>query len=224
MMASTKTKSTGLELTSRDITRVVVVLVGTAIVIAAFLAPWWTRGISIEYNDEENPRQIPGFDQPSLSYGPFSTPGAGGFSADGSREAAVSVLGIGFVLTTGLVTGSLWLRGLARTGRIDVNPDVAVRMTIAAFITGLFTVIWAAFFLPLLGTNPGWLYGQELGSGVLDGVDFVEDVRYANAGFFLGIVGLVMYPAFLWADASASRTAKVLGTAHPATKTTANAY
>lgn len=201
----------------------VVVLVGTAVLIASFMAPWWTRGVSIDYNDE-NPRFVPGFDQPALSYGPFSTPGAGGFSADGSREAAVAVLGIGFVLTAGLIAGSLWLRGLHRAGKLDVNPDVAVRLCIAAFLTGTFTVIWAAFFLPLLGNNPGWLYGQELSPIALEGVSFAEDARYANAGFFLGIVGLVFYPAFLWADAAATRTAEILGTTTKATKTTGTAY
>ena len=68
-------------------------------------------------------------------------------------------------------------------------------------------MLWGAFFLPLLGPNPGWLYGEEgqFPEGFDGDEGVVESTRFANVGFFLGIVGAVGYPAVLWFDAARTR-------------------
>lgn len=201
--------------------RVGLVLIGIALIVAAMVSPWWTRGLSFEYGDgsdgepatfeERGPpeRFIPGLDQAAVSYGPFSTPGAGGFTTDASRATAVAVLGIATLLAGLMASASVSSRLLMRVGRIEVDHDAPVRFAIAAFLLGVFAIVWAGLFLPLLGQNPGWLYGTEINVEAAFGASdarWIEDVRYANVGFFLGILAFVAYPAWLWSDAALARS------------------
>jgi len=217
-MASSKAASKALPFGRTEATRVAVVLLGGILIATAFLTPWWTRGLSLDYDEDEFSRSFPGFDEPATSYGPFKTPGAGGFSADASRAAAVAVLGVSASVAALFASASLGTRALMHTGRIEENLDVPVRFAIVAFLAGAFAIVWAGLFLPLLGNNPGWLYGQE--SGFADLGEFgayIEVVRYANVGFFAGILGLVAYPAWLWADAARVRAVRTAGTTVAAT-------
>lgn len=220
--------------------RLVILLIGLAVIVGAFATPWWTRGITFNHDcTYTNPAAssasdcagastsytingqrftVPGGQAYSpvytgegqyLNYRPFATPSVGTFSVDASRDTAVAILGIGAVLATLLMGASTAIRWLADTGRITCNPNLAVRLAIGGFGVGLFTVLWGAFFLPLLGNGPGMLYGDNIKGGLPDQfAPFFTDSRYANAGFFLGIIGFVFLPAYLWADAHAARNAQ----------------
>lgn len=209
-----------VELTARDTSRLFIALVGAVVLSASLVTPWWTRGLTIDWDEDDNPRPIgtpaEGF---YVQYRPYSTPGGfAGLSTDAGRETATAVLGIALTLCAAFAAAAGALRVGKRLGWLDVSDDAPVRFAIGAFIVGTFAVLWGAFFLPLLGPNPGWLYGEEaqvspeetFDGG--DGATFIEDVRYANVGFFLGIVGGVAFPAFLWYDAAQARALNWTGT------------
>lgn len=222
-------QANNVRLTSRDVTRVVVVLLGITMIVASFFTPWWTRGFSIDWNDSSNPRptEMAAFEGMYWSYGPFQTPGAGSVSIDGYREFAAAALGIVLVLSSLFVSAHLALRWGMHTGRIEADDNLPVRFAIAAFWLGLAGFLVAAFLLPVAGPNPGWLYGEEAGASVNfdgDGQTFVEDVRFANAGFFIGLLAFVAYPAWLWADAARTRAMNAVGTTTRTGAATANAY
>lgn len=208
-----------LPMGSRQATRLMLVLVGAAVLSASLVTPWWTRGVTEDFNDD-NPRPegaaVEGF---YVQYRPYMTPASpAGFSTDAGRETATAVLGIALTVCSLFVAAIGVLRLGMHFGWIETNHDVPVRLAIVAFIVGIFAVIWGAFFLPLLGPNPGMLYGNEgtdSGNDFFTGSeqDFTESTRYANVGFFLGIVGAVGFPAYLWADAA--RTRALSGTTNP---------
>lgn len=201
-----------LTLTSKQSTRLLVGLLGTILLTAAMVAPWWTRGLTETFSDQ-NPRQ-PGQIGEGLyaSYGPYQVPGSfSGFSTDAGRATATTILGIAMTTCIVLVVLVNAIRVLRAQNRIETTDDVPVRLAIFATLAGTFAVLWGAFFLPLLGPNPGWLYGTEgavtsqtFGSSA----QFFETARYANVGFFLAIVGAVLYPAMLWIEAHTERTAR----------------
>jgi hypothetical protein len=154
---------------------------------------------------------------------PFQTPGAGTVTTDASRAAAVAVLGIGFLISALFASASVTSRLLMKTGRLEHNPGIAATFAMVSFVAGVFTIVWAAFFLPLLGNNPGWLYGSELPTAVANSMPpGWAETRYANAGFFLGILGTIAYPAYLWADANRARNE--LTTGAPVSKSAGVAY
>lgn len=203
---------------SRERARLVLTLLGVAILVSAFLAPWWTRGFTIDWDEDDNPRSTftAGIEGVYHNYGPFRTPsgsqiqGLGGDSVDSGRETAVAILGIGLLACTLFVAANLAVRWMMATGRLETDHSAPVYLAIGAFIAGVFTVLWAAFFLPLAGPGGGMLYGEEPEEGNADDFGFDGDgsfevARYANAGFFLGIVGAVGFPAYLWADAARTR-------------------
>lgn len=196
-------------LESRPATRLLLGIIGTSLLLGSMLTPWWTRGLTTTYNDA-NPRPqgfpVEGF---YASYGPFSTPGSfSGFSTDAGRATAVAVLGIALSICIACVLVYHGLRIGRALGRVETSPDVPTRFAIAATLLGSFAVLWAALFLPLLGPNPGWLYGTEgQSSGPIGPSQFVEGVRYANVGMFLGLLGAVAYPVYLWIEAATERRA-----------------
>lgn len=194
---------TPIRLSSQDVTRLVVVLVGLSLVIAAFTLPWWTRGMTLSEDGAA------GMEGQYFNYGPFQTPSQGGFSTDGSREAAVGVLGVAVALATLLVLGAFVLRAAMRWDRVERNHDRPVRLAIGAFWIGLFAILWAGLVLPAAGTNPGFLYGEEGGSDP-DMAQAMADAgvtmtRYANVGFFAGILAFAGLPAYAWLDAARTR-------------------
>jgi hypothetical protein len=189
-------------------------ILGCAILVSAFLAPWWTRGFTYNFDEQDNPRSEveSGYEGVYYNYYPFRTPGFSGqgFSTDASRETATAMLGIGLLVCAAFVAAGLIVRWAMTTQRIEQDDTAPVYLAIGAFIAGLFTVLWGAFFLPLAGAGGGWLYGDEPGSPSGEGFggnDGIESSRYANAGFFLGVVGAVGFPAYLWLDAARVRAA-----------------
>lgn len=211
----------------RQSTRLIVLLLGLTLLLGALVAPWWTRGMDVDEEklDEATDGDggsfgfaylVPGAEGLYLNYAPFRTPGQGTVTYDAGREAATSVLGLGLVACLVFAGSALLVRWLMVTGRLEENLDAPVRLAIVAFIAGVFAVLWGAFFLPLAGDNPGMLYGDERPSNLGDNSDgILETTRYANVGFFLGIVGAVGFPAYVWLDAS--RTRAVLLGSSPAT-------
>lgn len=193
----------------RDVNRLTFVIVGATLLFAATITPWWTRGVTLDY-DEDNPRPYGEvYEGVYVQYRPFATPASlAGFSTDGERETATAILGVALVLCALFASATTALRLAMRFGKLEADHDLPVRFAMIAFILGLFAVLWGAFFLPLLGPNPGWLYGTE--GELPDGFD-EEDLngatatRFANVGFFLGIAGAVAYPAVLWFDAARTR-------------------
>jgi hypothetical protein len=202
--------------------RLVILLLGTALVVAAFVAPWWTRGLTLNHdcaygdpatntdcNRGSGPSGVgfgvPGVEGLFLNYGPFHTPTANGVGTDASRETAVSVLGVGALLGTLFMGASLAVRGLVATGRASASPNLPVRLAIFAFSAGLFTVLWGAFFLPLLGNGPGMLWGSNFAGSPFGTGNLVYDSRYANVGFYAGILAFVALPAWVWVDAHQAR-------------------
>lgn len=212
----------------RDINRLTLVLVGATLLFAATVTPWWTRGLTMQWDDEENPRPTGyAYEGFYVQYRPFATPGSlAGFSTDGQRETATAVLGVALVLTGLFATATTVVRTGMRLGKIETDHDAPVRFAIIATILGAFAVLWGAFFLPLLGPDPGWLYGDEGTNTVTteDGVEFIESARFANVGFFLGILGAVGYPAALWFDAARARALATQGTTTSAASDAALAY
>ncbi|MEK6975951.1 MAG: hypothetical protein AABY18_06380 [Candidatus Thermoplasmatota archaeon] len=194
----------------RDVNRLTLVLVGATLLFAATITPWWTRGITMDYDSEDNPRPFgEAYEGIYVQYRPFATPASlAGFSTDGQRETATAILGVSLVLCGLFASATTALRLGMRFGKVETDHDLPVRFAMTAFILGLFAVLWGAFFLPLLGPNPGWLYGDEgelpedFDEGDLQGT---KATRFANVGFFLGIAGAVGYPAALWFDASRTR-------------------
>ncbi len=187
----------------------VVVLVGVAVVIAAFASPWWTRGFTVDTDAEEDSFFIfPGAEGAYLEYGPFSTPGSErGFSTDSGRATAVAVLGIAAVIATLFMGAHVVLRSMGALGRVKVDRNVPVRLAMAAALVGTFTILWAGLFLPLAGPNPGFLWGEEESAQGAFASEYssIKVTRYANAGFFFGMVAFVALPAYLWVDSSAAR-------------------
>lgn len=207
-------------------TRVILVLLGATVLVGALLAPWWTRGMNMDeetlYDAESDDGEdlalevaFFGFPVGSeglyLNYGAFHTPSQGSISFDSGRETATAVLGIALVGCLVFCAAAVLVRIAMAAGWIETSDDAPVRLSIVAFILGLFAVLWGAFFLPLAGDNPGWLYGEEPAEDILAESDIVEATRYANAGFFLGIVGAVGFPAYLWFDAARVRAFNQLG-------------
>lgn len=198
--------------------RVLLVVVGSAVLFSALVSPWWTRGVNLEdtpqFPASERP---PGVEGIYANYSPFRTPGAiAGFTTDGSRAMAVAILGLGLVLCQAFAWTHLVIRRGMERGTLEENPDIPVRFAIAAFICGAFAVLWGALMLPLLGNNPGFLWGTEYGSTLVAETDgILSETRYANAGFYLGIVGAMAYPALLWAQAASARNAYWLRQAPP---------
>lgn len=193
-------------------TRLLVGIFGTVLLAAAMVSPWWTRGLTVQFN-AQNPRP-PGMIAEGFyaSYGPYSIPGTfSGFSTDAGRATAVAILGAAMTMCIVCVLAVNLLRILRAQDRINTSDDVPVRLAITAALFGTFAVLWAAFFLPLLGPNPGWLYGTEGAVNAQNfgtAAQFFETTRYANVGFFLGIAGAVIYPALLWIEAHTERTAR----------------
>lgn len=205
----------------RDVNRIMLVLVGGALLGAALITPWWTRGLTYDWDEQDNPRPVGGmYEGAYVQYRPFATPGSlAGFSTDGSRETATAVLGVALVICALFAWATSILRIAMRFEWVETNHDLPVRFAIIATILGIFAVVWGAFFLPLLGVNPGWLYGDEAQGGADnsqvqngDGQTIIESTRYANVGFFLGIIGGVAYPAALWFDAARTRALNTIGT------------
>lgn len=194
----------------RDVNRLTIVILGATLLFAATITPWWTRGFTYDF-DDENPRPFGNVQEGGyVQYRPFATPGSlAGFSTDGQRETATAILGISLLLCGIFAAATTALRLAMRFGKLETDHDLPVRFAMTAFILGLFAVLWGAFFLPLLGPNPGWLYGEE--GEFPEGFDdeeaqgVVESTRFANIGFFLGIAGAVGYPAVLWFDAARTR-------------------
>ncbi len=216
--APATTATTGpLPFGERESTRLIFILLGAVILGGAIISPWWTRGTNV---DEEKAQEfdddlaVPGTEGLYFNYAPFRTPGGGTISFDAGRAAAVAILGIALVGCGLFAFTATAARYLMATGRVEMNHNAPVRLAIVATICGIFAVLWGAFFLPLMGDNPGMLYGDErpetLGA---DSDGIVETTRYANVGFFLGIVGAVVYPAYLWADAARVRNAHLDTTA-----------
>lgn len=196
--------------------RLMLSLLGSVLLFSAMLTPWWTRGVTLDFN-AENPRavQTVAVEGGYAHYGPFSTPGSiVGISTDGYREIAVAILGVAMLLVIGFVGMMHVLRYLHAAGRIDLEPSVPVRLAMAATLSGVFAVLWAALFLPLLGPNPGWMYGTEVAAAQMG--EFTEAARFANVGWFLGIAGGVLYPAALWVNAALDRNAAETAAASPA--------
>lgn len=195
--------------TRRDVNRLTLILVGATLLFAATITPWWTRGVTYNFNDEIERPFGAVYEGGYVQYRPFATPGSiGGFSTDGQRETATAILGIALVLCALFATATTALRLAMRFNKLETDHDLPVRFAMTATLVGLFAVLWGAFFLPLLGPNPGLLYGNEgeLPPGADDEeLQIIESTRFANIGFFLGIVGAVAYPAVLWFDASRTR-------------------
>ena len=217
MPAASQTPQTQpLVIGRKEVLRTAVVIVAIAIVAGAFLTPWWTRGLSLPTVKGAGSSSQSGQDlQKSLvegqyvNYGPYSTPQVQGLATDPGRETATAVLGIAASLAIAFAFASLWVRWSTFTGRIATTPSLAVRLAIVASVVGVFTVLWGAFFVPLLGPNPGWLYaGKTVSQSVGNSISVAyETTRYANVGFFLGILGFVGFPAYLWVDAHLARSA-----------------
>lgn len=197
-----------------DVARIMTVLVGSAFLFASLVSPWWTRGVTFKPGTAARDLHLPGVEGLYANYGPFRTPGSlAGFTTDSSRAAAVSILGVALLLCGAFLAGHHLVRWGRASGRFDVSASAAVRFAMAAFGLGLFAVLWGLFFLPLLGTHPGLLWGGEYHP---DGIDAVFEVnRYANVGFYLGIVGAVAYPGFFWVDAARARASATRPTPAP---------
>jgi hypothetical protein len=199
-----------LKLDSTSTTRIWMVILGGAFVLASFATPWWTRGMNVESdNDGNQGGGLPGTEGLYFHYGPFSTPGGGGVSTDASRETVTGVLGILMVSSTAFVSASFVIRHLHRRGTIEASPSLPVGLAIAGFGLGFAAVLTGLLFVPLMGSNPGFAYGDEDSQGV-DGASggLIESTRYANAGFFFGIIAFIAYPTYAWVDAAASRQRK----------------
>lgn len=207
----------------RDVKRIFLIVLGTVILATAIISPWWTRGMTINstQNRPDSERE-PAIEGQYLNYAPFQTPGGVlGVTSDASRAAAVAILGIALVVCLTFTLLQVGLRVGMRLGWLEENRDLPVRFAIAAFVAGTFAVLWGALFLPLLGVNPGFLWGTEYGSANTQGPDpRMEVTRYANAGFYLGVVGAAAYPLLLWLDAAATRNAAVLAEARKSGTTT----
>jgi len=188
--------------------RIVAVVLGTSLVIGAFTAPWWTRGMDFDPVEEET-NFPPGMQGQYYHYGPFVTPGDGQISFDASREGVVALLGVLGVATVGFLVASVLVRWAARAGRVGTDSNAPVRLSILAFLTGTAAVLIGGLFVPLLGQDPGFLWGDEDVTGTIaeqqGATEFFETTRYGNAGFFLGILAFVALPAFAWADAATVR-------------------
>jgi hypothetical protein len=208
--------------------RLIFVLLGATILLGALVAPWWTRGMDIDEEqlyetDEDGETDAdlysllllgigPGSEGRYYNYGAFSTPTSNGMSTDSAREPAVAILGIGLVLCAVFAVAGLVVRWMMARGTLEVSYDAPVRLAIGAFLAGTFAVLWGAFFLPLAGDNPGMLYGEEPSEDAYQVTEGVwETVRYANVGFFLGIAGAVLFPAYLWFDAARVRALNAFG-------------
>jgi hypothetical protein len=218
-------------LSDRNGARLVLFILGASLMLGAFTAPWWTRGIAFEHDciyDEAKARSsecrttgsptfafdgLIGLGQEGvfLNYGVFSVPGANGVTTDASRETAVTILGIGAVLCAAFALAGILLRFLVHLGKVEAGADLPTRLAILGFVAGLFTVLWGALFLPLLGSGPGMLWGREYNGTLFDSLKFLSDTRYANAGFYFGIAGFVLFPAWLWLDAHRARAASTWG-------------
>lgn len=210
---------------STQSTRLILVLLGATVLLGAFLAPWWTRGMDVDEHklyapvdgeDDGTSFSIlgfwPGTEGIYYNYGAFHTPSNGGVSSDSGREAAVAVLGIGLALCAAFAAVSLAVRWMMARGVLELSYDAPVRLAICAFVAGIFAVLWGAFFLPLAGDNPGMLYGEEPSHDVFAQTEgILETARYANVGFFLGIVGAVVFPGYLWFDAARVRALNSFG-------------
>lgn len=199
--------------------RLIFVLLGAVVLFGALVAPWWTRGMNIDEEQlYENDGDMwfvgfwPGSEGIYYNYGAFQTPsnGNGGISTDAAREPATAILGIGLVLCAAFVVAGVTVRWLMARGTLETSHDAPVRLAICAFVAGLFAVLWGAFFLPLVGDNPGMLYGEEPAGEDFE-TDVLETTRYANVGFFLGIAGAVLFPAYLWFDAARVRALNAFG-------------
>src|SRR5688572_15644933 len=133
---------------SRERSRLVLTLLGVAVLASAFLAPWWTRGFTVQWDEDDNPRSAvtAGVEGVYHNYGPFRTPtgsqiqGLGGDSVDSGRETAVAVLGIGLLVTTLFVAANIAVRWMMVTGRLETDHHAPVYLAIGAFIAGIFTV------------------------------------------------------------------------------------
>ena len=200
-------------------TRLMLVLLGAALLVGALVAPWWTRGMNVDEEQlSENDGDMwfvgfwPGSEGIYYNYGAFQTPsnGNGGTSTDAAREPATALLGVGLVLCAAFVVAGVTVRWLMARGTLETSHDAPVRLAICAFVAGLFAVLWGAFFLPMSGDNPGMLYGEEPFDDDFE-TDVLETTRYANVGFFLGIAGAVLFPAYLWFDAARVRALHTYG-------------
>jgi hypothetical protein len=212
------TQSTPIVLDRRDVSRIIFIVIGLTILAGALVSPWWTRGVNLNsVGDNADANRPPGLEGSYLNYAPFRTPGeVVGFTTDASRATAVAVLGIGLVATAAFAILQVGSRVAMRAGWVEDNHDVLVRFGIIAFITGTFSVLWGALFLPLMGSNPGMMWGTEYGGQLFGNGGVLTVTRYANAGFFLGIVGAMGLPAYLWVDAAHERSFSLFTQAHAA--------
>lgn len=212
MVGTKPSSSSEPAFTRRDINRLTFVLVGATLLFAATITPWWTRGYTLDFDEDDNPRP-PGapYEGGYVQYRPFATPASlAGFSTDGERETATAILGIALVLCGLFASATTALRMLMRFGKVEADHDLPVRFAMTAFILGLFAVLWGAFFLPLLGPSPGWAFGDDTDFNEEEREDlgtegFLESKRFLNIGFYVGILGAVGYPAVLWFDAARTR-------------------
>ncbi len=200
-----------LRLDNSDIRHLAIVVVASVILLSSLITPWWTRGYTIDYADDQpDTDTAPVFvDTFTVSYYPFQTPAFGPFQFDSVREAAVTITGIAIALSALLALGHNLVRWGIRTGRVDTDLGVPVKLAIASFLVGAFGVLFALLW-PFMGINSDGIFSADavFGGDAPDGV-LVEDQSFLNAGFFLGILGFMMYPAYLWVDAHLNRAARV---------------
>ncbi len=202
-------EESGLRLDGADVRHLIIAAVATIIIATSMFTPWWTRGYTVEYEDGATPGdEFPVFvDTLTVSYYPFSTPNYGPFQFDSVREAAVTITGIAVAVAGALIVAHNLVRAGVRTGRVAVDPGVPVKLAIAAFLIGAFGVLFALLW-PFMGVNGDGIFSADTVEGGGDDVWLVEDRSFLNAGFFLGVVGFMLYPAYLWVDAHLNRAAR----------------
>lgn len=216
----------------KDVTHLVVVAVATVLLVTAMFAPWWTRGYTIDHGSDATPEQKAmegpsGFiDTITVSYYPFVTPSFGPFQFDSIREIAVTVTGIALVLCAVFVMAHNLTRWGIRTGRINASPGLPIKFAIASFWLGLIGV-GSVLLWPFLGQNIEGIYSFDQlfppdgFEGGEDGpVTVIKEAEYLNVGFYVGILGFIAYPAYLWINAASVRQAQLDAEGTGTTKST----
>ncbi|HET6397963.1 MAG TPA: hypothetical protein VFH47_00235, partial [Candidatus Thermoplasmatota archaeon] len=179
--------TTPLRIDTRTRARIWIMILGSTLVLASFATPWWTRGVNIETPDDEANAIVEGM---YVHYGPFNTPGSrAGFSTDASRETVTGLLGVLMVASALFVSASFMVRALRASGRIECSADLPVALAITGFALGVAAVLTGILFVPLMGSNPGFMWGTEGSAAARDGLGAAgEFTRYGNAGVFFGIL------------------------------------
>jgi hypothetical protein len=192
--------------TRQDVRFLTIAAVGALLIVTAFTTSWWTRGYTVEHGDDASAGDdFPAFlDTLTVSYGPFSTPSFGPFQFDSVREVAVTVTGIAVALAAIFATASMAVRWGVSRGRVDADDGVAVKLAIASVWLGLFGVLFVLLW-PFIGVNGDGYYSSEEVFGGDGSAMLVENKEFLNVGFYVGILGFVAYPAYLWYAAHAAR-------------------